>query len=70
MKAILYTPSEIVERNPILAKMQWTAQRIGQLLSMQLISGKKGRYALIDENSVLRLFYSHFPNLMQTTPFA
>ena len=50
--------------------MNWTAQRIGQLFVMQLVSGIKGRYALIDENSVLRLFYSHFPNLMQTTPLA
>jgi len=70
MKTPLYTPSEIVERNPILRRMNWTAQRIGQLFVMQLVSGVKGRYALIDENSVLRLFYSHFPNLMQTTPLA
>lgn len=70
MKTPLYTPSEIVERNPILRRMNWTAQRIGQLFVMQLVSGIKGRYALIDENSVLRLFYSHFPNLMQTTPVA
>ena len=70
MKTPLYTPSEIVERNPILRRKNWTAQRIGQLLVMQLVSGVKGRYALIDENSVLRLFYSHFPNLMQTTPLA
>lgn len=71
MKVMLYTPSEIVERNPILKLKNWTAQRLGQLLAMELVSGKKGgRVALIDEQDVLRLFYTNFPKLLQTTPLA
>ena len=71
MKVMLYTPSEIVERNPILKLKNWTAQRLGQLLAMELVSGKKGGcVALIDEQDVLRLFYTNFPKLLQTTPLA
>ena len=70
MKTMLYTPTEIVQRNPILARKHWTAQNIGQLLAMQLISGKRGRVALVDESSVLRLFYTNFPSLLQPSPLA
>lgn len=68
MKTMLYTPTEIIERNPVLGRKNWTAQNIGQLLKMQLISGKPGRVALIDEGSVLRLFYTNFPSLLQPSP--
>ncbi len=67
MKNILYTPSEIIERNPVLKKKNWTAQKVGQLFAMQLVSGTRGRVALIDENDVLRIFYFAFPSLMQGT---
>ena len=70
MKAIMYTPTEIIQRNPVLGRMNWTAQNIGQLLKMQLISGKPGRVALIDESSVLRLFYTNFPTLLQPSRLA
>lgn len=63
---MLYTPLEIIQRNPILKKKNWTAQTIGYLFKYQLISGKKtSRYALINEDDVLRLFYFRFPSLMQ-----
>lgn len=66
MEASLYTPAEIVQRNPILLKRDWTAQNIGYLFKLQLVDGvRKSRCAYIDEVSVLRLFYSHFPTLLK-----
>jgi len=70
MKTMYYTPTEIIQRNPVLSAKGWTPQNIGQLLAMQLINGTKGRVALIDEDDVLRLFYSRFPKLLHPTPLA
>lgn len=64
-KKILYTPTEIINRNPRLRQV-WTAQEIGYLFKLQLVSGeRRSRYALIDEDEVLRLFYYRFPKYMQ-----
>lgn len=69
MEKLLYTPSEIIQRNPVLSKKNWTAQRVGQLFAMQLVSGvNAGRVVLIDEDDVLRLFFFRFPSLMHPTP--
>lgn len=65
-----YTCAEVMRRNPILSK-RWTAQTIGYLFKYQLIKGiKKARYNLIDEDSVLRLFYQTFPSLLHPSPVA
>ena len=62
---ILYTPTEIINRNPRLRQV-WTAQEIGYLFKLQLVNGeRRSRYALIDEDEVLRLFYYRFPKYMQ-----
>ena len=65
-----YTPSEILRRNPILKK-RWTAQTIGYLFKYQIVKGiKKARYNLIDEDSVLKIFYFSFPSLLHPSPVA
>jgi len=55
----LKSPSQIIEENPGVAK-HWTAQDIGQLLRMKLVSGTKpnnGRSgSLIEEKDVLKMF--------------
>ena len=62
---ILYTPSEIISRNPCLRKV-WNAQQIGYLFNLQLVNGeRRSRYALLDEDDVLRLFYFRFPKYLQ-----
>ena len=64
-KKILYTPTEIIKRNPRL-QMVWNAQQIGYLFNLQLVNGeRRSRYALVDEDDVLRLFYFRFPKMMQ-----
>lgn len=65
MKKILYTPSEIINRNPILKKVNWTAQSIGYLFKLQLVKGeRRSRFSLIDEDDVLKIFYTHFPSFI------
>lgn len=65
MKTIFYTPKEIIERNPILSRVQWTAQSIGYLFKLQLVRGKKtSRVNLIDETDVMKLFYFTFPEYL------
>ena len=62
---ILYTPTEIITRNPRLKKV-WTAQDIGYLFKLQLVDGeRRSRYALLNEDDVLRLFYFRFPKFVQ-----
>lgn len=62
---ILYTPTEIINRNPRLRKV-WDAQQIGYLFKLQLVNGeRRSRYALLDEDDVLRLFYFRFPKYVQ-----
>lgn len=64
-KKILYTPAEIINRNPRLRQV-WNAQYIGYLFKLQLVNGeRRSRYALIDEDDVLRLFYFRFPKYVQ-----
>ena len=49
-------PSEILENNPELKKI-WTANDIGILLRMKLISGKKLiRGCIVSENDVLKIY--------------
>ena len=61
MKTILYTPQEIINRNPILKEV-WTAQSIGYLIKCQLFKAvKTSRYNLLDEKEVLKFFYTNFP---------
>ncbi len=67
---VLYTPSEIVSRNPILRTI-WNAQSIGYLIKLQLIKAvKTSRYNLLDEDEVLRFFYSNFPKFLHHSPVA
>jgi hypothetical protein len=62
---MLYTPTEIIKRNPRLRTV-WSAQEIGYLFKLQLVNGeRRSRYALVDEDDVLRLFYFRFPKMMQ-----
>ena len=69
-KKILYTPSEIVSRNPILRTI-WNAQSIGYLIKLQLIKAvNTSRYNLVDEDEVLRFFYSNFPKFLHHSPVA
>lgn len=65
MKTILYTPAEIIIRNPVLKRAKWTAQSIGYLFKLQLVRGeKRSRFNLIDENDVMKLFYFSFPEYL------
>ena len=62
---MLYTPTEIIKRNPRLRTV-WSAQEIGYLFKLQLVNGeRRSRYALVDEDDVLRLFYFRFPKYVQ-----
>lgn len=62
---ILYTPTEIINRNPRLRQV-WNAQQIGYLFKLQLVNGeRRSRYSLVDEDDVLRLFFFRFPSLAQ-----
>lgn len=59
----LYTPAEIIQRNPKLARV-WNAQQIGYLFLLQLVSGRKNKHnTLLDEDDVLRVFFFRFPSL-------
>ena len=65
MKTILYTPAEIIIRNPILKRVKWTAQSIGYLFKLQLVRGeKRSRFNLIGETDVMKLFYFTFPQYL------
>ena len=67
---ILYTPTEVMLRNPVLRSI-WDAQSIGYLIKLQLIKAKQtSRYNLVDEEEVLRFFYSHFPKYLHPSPVA
>lgn len=65
MEGNFYTPTEIVNRNPILLQRNWTAQNIGYLYNCHLLNGiRKSRCTYLDEASVLRLFFINFPTLL------
>ena len=65
---ILYTPMEVILRNPVLRNV-WNAQSIGYLIKLQLIKATStSRYNLVDEDEVLRFFYSNFPKYLQHPP--
>lgn len=67
---ILYTPMEIILRNPVLRSI-WDAQSIGYLIKLKLIKAKEtSRYKLVDEDEVLRFFYSNFPKYLHPSPVA
>ena len=59
----LYTPSEIISRNPRLAKV-WNVRDIGYLYMLKLVAGRKTKHnTMLDEEDVLRIFYFRFPPL-------
>jgi len=67
---ILYTPMEIILRNPVLRSI-WDAQSIGYLIKLQLIKAKvTSRYKLVDEDEVLHFFYTNFPKYLHPSPVA
>lgn len=67
---ILYTPTEVILRNPVLRAI-WNPQSIGYLIKLQLIKAKTtSRYKLVDEDEVLRFFYSNFPKFLHHSPVA
>lgn len=67
---ILYTPAEVITRNPVL-RCIWDAQSIGYLIKLQLIKAEKtSRYKLVDEEEVLRFFYANFPKYLHPSPVA
>lgn len=71
MKKIFYTPAEIMRRNPVLYNAGWSAQSIGYLFKLKLVNGeRRSRFALIDEDDVLRIFYFRFPKFVQAPPVA
>lgn len=59
----LYTPTEILSRNPKLAKV-WNARDIGYLFMLKLVAGRKTKHnTVLDEDDVLRVFFFRFPSL-------
>lgn len=65
---LLFTPAEIIRRNPFLKK-KWTAQSIGYLFKLQIVKGvRKSRFALVDESDVLKIFFFSFPSFLQGLP--
>ncbi|MCC6447159.1 MAG: hypothetical protein IT215_00545 [Chitinophagaceae bacterium] len=57
-KKTFYTPSEVVEKIPMLKRIGWTPQRIGTLLSLKLIKGdsiRSKKISRLDKDSLLRL---------------
>jgi len=51
-----YTPTQLLEKNPFLAK-KWNVREIGYLLMLQLVRGKKlKRGCLVCESDVINLF--------------
>lgn len=67
---ILYTPTEVVLRNPVLRSV-WDPQCIGYLVKLKLIKAHEtSRYKLVDEQEVLRFFYQNFPKYLQPSPVA
>lgn len=60
---LLYTPAEIISRNPKVAQV-WNAQQVGYLLHLKLVAGRKTKHnTLLDEDDVLRIFFYRFPSL-------
>lgn len=50
-----FTPTQILERNPKIAK-KWNVREIGYLLMLQLVRGKKlKRGCLVSESDVINL---------------
>ena len=51
-----YTPTQLLARHPYMAKL-WDAPKLGYLLMLKLVSGRKlRRGCLICESEVLRLY--------------
>lgn len=64
----LYTPQELIDEFPCLAKLGWTATHLGMLFSIRAFKGRKvGRKALITLESFKR-FVDFYNNLNEEDP--